>query len=147
MAINLRFNATPGSLPTVYLEQPVEPGQPRLFWQAQATPPAWTTPATMTSAYQVASPEDSFIPGQFLLQVPTSITSLWPSKVYLATVLDPNSLTRDDIFDQLQINLVNGDDGGNGIAPTILAPGEYTVTGSLVIPLLPAVFGKPEKGK
>lgn len=126
MAINQRFNSTPGSAPYSYLEQPAEPGQPRLFWNGLAGASS-TFAATPTSVPFVIDPS---ISGGFLFQVPSATSSTFPDKVYILHILDDNGMFKDPILAQRPIHLVSGDDGGNGIPSVNVSLSTLTVNGT-----------------
>jgi hypothetical protein len=131
MAINQRVT---GGSPVAIIEQPVESGQPRLFWNAAASPPAWITPASGVQAPQLPLAPDPFVDGQWLLQIPTEVSVLWPNKVYLVTIVDLASALKNGNPFQMSINVVAGDDGGNGISgvPIAIPNGQYAAVGSFV---------------
>jgi hypothetical protein len=134
VAMNQRANGSPNGSFLAVIEQPVEPGQPRLFWNPGASPPGWATPAANSAAWQVPLPVDPLVPGQILIQFPTSFTILWPNKIYMVAIIDANSAVKDDIIAQLSVNLMNGDDGGLGLPSSFLMPGQYQITSTLTVP-------------
>jgi hypothetical protein len=137
MAINQRLNGTPGSSLAVILEQPVEPGHPRLYWNGSA----WITLAAGSAPPRLPVVPDPDIPdGGLLFQIPTTLTAGWPDKWLVMHVIDAASASKNEVGEQRLLPMVAGDDGGNGI-PSISIPLSGTTIGGVAATGIMKLYG------
>jgi hypothetical protein len=102
LAIHQQIMFAPDRAPGIRVEQPVEPGQPRLFWDGKAG--TWTAEASA----RVEAVADPTMPGLYLVSVPSAQSAAWPAKVYWFAAIDPDTGL---LFDHWPVSVVGGNDG------------------------------------
>lgn len=95
------------------IESPVEPGLPRQFWDG--TKSAWSSDATV----RVAAAPDPLMPEVYFVQVPSDSSRAWKDGVYRFTLLNPKNAAGQQVADQWDVTIVEGDDGYQGV-PSVL---------------------------